>query len=73
MLAAEPCQSVCRWAAQGEWLDDASGGGLRLFACAGCGSEWVRTEAWTPADVDGDVPVEVAAERARADRADRSA
>ncbi len=37
--------------------------GLPLFGCAGCGSEWVRSEAWTPAQADGTVPPAVQAER----------
>ena len=40
---------------------------MRVFSCAGCGSEWVRAEAWTPADADGDVAADVAAERAQPD------
>ena len=67
-----PCQSVCVWAPTGEtWRApggaepaDASGGqDLRVFACAACGSEWVRTEAWTPIDAHGVVPEAVLAER----------
>jgi len=39
--------------------------GLALFRCAGCRSEWVRTQGWTPVGTDGVVPDEVAAEVAR--------
>lgn len=62
-VEAYPCQSVCVWRATGDvWLD-ARSGALRVFRCAGCGSEWVRTEAWTPVDAAGGVPSEIAAER----------
>ncbi len=60
-----PCHSICVWSATGEtWLDP-PGGVLSVFACAGCGSEWVRTEPWTPIDHIGQVPDAIAAERAR--------
>ena len=60
VLAANACQLVCDWSATGERRD-----GLALFRCAACRSEWVRTEAWTPARADGTVSAEVAAEAAR--------
>jgi hypothetical protein len=60
-----PCQSICVWKPTGEALSDAGGGGLHLFACVGCASEWVRTEPWTPIDSAGTVPSAVAAERDR--------
>ena len=64
-VEAWPCQSVCVWRATGEvWAPERTDEApLRVFACAGCGSEWVRTEPWTPIDAHGVVPVEVAAER----------
>jgi len=62
-LAANPCLLVCDWTATGVLRD-----GLPLFSCSGCGSEWVRTQAWTPARADGTVAPEVAAEAARQDR-----
>jgi hypothetical protein len=70
-VQAWPCQSVCVWAATGEtWRlrreESATQGDapdLRVFACAACGSEWVRTEAWTPVDALGAVPPDVLAER----------
>jgi hypothetical protein len=58
-LAANPCQQVCDWSATGGERD-----GLALFRCAACRSEWVRTEAWTPARADGSVSADVAAEAA---------
>jgi hypothetical protein len=59
-LAANPCQLICDWRSTGEARD-----GLPVFRCVGCSSEWVRTEAWTPARADGTVAPEVAAEAAR--------
>jgi hypothetical protein len=60
VLASYACQQVCEWSTTGARRD-----GLPLFVCAGCGSEWVRTEAWTPARADGTVAADVAAEAAR--------
>ena len=71
-VQAWPCQSVCVWAATGEtWrlprdddsVDQGEAPDLRVFACSACGSEWVRTEAWTPVDAHGVVPPGVLAER----------
>jgi hypothetical protein len=59
-LAQHPCQQVCAWAPTGTRRD-----GLPLFRCSGCGSEWVRAQAWTPAAADGQVSPAVAAEAAR--------
>jgi hypothetical protein len=62
-LEVWPCQSICVWSPSDEvWLDPAAGA-LRVFRCSGCGSEWVRTEAWTPVDAVGRVPPQVVAER----------
>jgi hypothetical protein len=48
-LASRPCLKLCRWLpSRGE-----AANGLPLFRCLGCGSEWVRTEPWTPVDADG--------------------
>ena len=66
-----PCQSVCVWAPTGEtWRapdvdisDSRDEPDLQVFACAACGSEWVRTEAWTPVDAHGVGPQAVLAER----------
>ncbi|WP_341729833.1 hypothetical protein [Brooklawnia sp.] len=62
-LRQNPCQRKCTWVAAGEVRD-----GGRLFHCLSCGSEWLRTEAWTPANADGVVPPEVQAERDRGHR-----
>jgi hypothetical protein len=62
-LAIAPCRTLCSWGPTGRQRD-----GLPLFACSGCGSEWVRSEPWKPIDADGVVPQAVAVEAARADR-----
>ena len=59
-LAMSDCLRECAWSTTDEHL-----GGERLFACGACGSQWVRTEAWTPIDWMGEVPEAVVAERAR--------
>ncbi len=63
-LRAFPCQHKCDWRPAGEVRD-----GGRLFACRGCGSEWLRTEPWTPRNADGTITPEVLAERNRGRRA----
>jgi hypothetical protein len=50
-LEISACRSRCCWQATDETLD-----GERLFACDGCGSEWVVSEPWTPIDWTGVVP-----------------
>ena len=60
-LAVSPCRGICTWAPTGATVGPAR---LALFACGGCGSEWVRTEAWTPVGAEGQVDAAVAAERA---------
>jgi hypothetical protein len=57
-LRISPCRRECSWAAQAEVRD-----GLPVFACASCGSEWVASEPWTPADWTGAVPEAVQRER----------
>jgi hypothetical protein len=56
------CRSLCGWQATGEQL-----GGEPLFACAGCGSEWVPSQPWTPVDYTGEVPGPVAEARSARD------
>lgn len=58
-LTISPCLTLCDWRATGTTRAD-----LPLLACAGCGSQWVRTEPWTPRNADGAVPLDVRAERA---------
>ena len=57
-LEIAACRRLCSWGATGERLD-----GQPLFACGGCGSEWVPTEQWTPVDWTGEVPEPVQAAR----------
>lgn len=59
-LRQAACRSECSWSPSGRVRD-----GELVFECAGCHSEWVRSEPWTPCDADGTVPVAVMAERAR--------
>ena len=35
--------------------------GEPLFACRGCGSQWVPSEHWTPREASGEIPAEVLA------------
>jgi hypothetical protein len=56
-LRVSPCRSLCDWRR--------TRGAAELFACAGCGSQWARTEAWTPRQADGSWPPGVREELAR--------
>ena len=58
-LAEHPCQARCAWTANGRYVDAAP-----VFSCAGCGSEWARTQAWTPIDANGFINPLILAERA---------
>jgi hypothetical protein len=62
-LEVGACRSLCSWQRTGESL-----GSEPVFACSGCGSEWVPSEPWTPVDHTGTVPEAVLAERARVRR-----
>jgi hypothetical protein len=65
-LATWPCQSICVWERIGEvQVPDDGPQPAVVFECRGCGSEWLRSEGWTPVDADGLVPVAVAAEATR--------
>ncbi len=57
-LNVSPCRTLCDWHPTDTSYED-----LPLFACTGCGSQWVRSEAWTPANADGVLPPEIRAER----------
>ncbi len=59
-LATHPCLEKCDWQPTAAERD-----GRTLFACHGCGSEWVSTERWTPQQADGTISPAVAAERER--------
>jgi hypothetical protein len=54
-LESAGCRAECSWHDTGARL-----AGERLFTCAGCGSEWVPSEQWTPVDHTGVVPAQVA-------------
>jgi hypothetical protein len=56
-LAQYACQDACRWRP-----DDSVPAPLTRFACTGCGSQWDRSQLWTPIDRDGTVPASVRAE-----------
>lgn len=56
-LAAYACRSLCSWQRTPRELE-----GAPLFACRGCGSQWVRSEPWTPCDYTGRIPDAVRAE-----------
>ena len=51
MLTVSPCRRLCSWGPTRATYD-----GLPLFACGGCGSQWVRTEPWSPRQADGSWP-----------------
>ena len=59
-LLQEPCQSRCDWTPTGDLRD-----GHLVFACTGCSTEWVRTEGWSPRNLDGSIAGAVAAELER--------
>ena len=59
-LAVAPCRNLCDWSRSASPYPDRA-----LFACAGCGSQWVRTEGWTPRQHDGTVPPAVLEELRR--------
>ena len=67
-LEIAACRRLCSWSATGQRRD-----GERLFACSGCGSEWVVSEPWTPVDHTGEVPAAVQTERAAGRAAERRA
>lgn len=50
-LVSQPCRSLCWWASTGVEHERQP-----LFACAGCGSQWVRSEPWAPRQADGTWP-----------------
>jgi hypothetical protein len=50
-LTIAPCRSLCDWA-----RTPATQAGERVFACRGCGSQWVRSEPWAPRQADGSWP-----------------
>ena len=59
-LTVSPCRQLCDWICTPTVLDD-----LPVLACRGCGSQWVRSQPWTPAQADGSRPAAVLAELSR--------
>jgi hypothetical protein len=59
-LVISACRSLCEW-----YKTDKRIAAETVFACIGCGSEWVATEPWTPIDHEGFVPDAVQEERRR--------
>ncbi|HEX6246590.1 MAG TPA: hypothetical protein VFZ64_01850 [Nocardioidaceae bacterium] len=62
-LEIAACRRLCSWHDTETLLD-----GEHLFACSGCGSEWVASQSWTPVDHTGVVPEPVQVERRRRGR-----
>lgn len=62
-LTTAPCRSLCDWTRTPSPYPD-----LAMLACGGCGTQWVRTEGWTPRQADGTVPPDVRHELATRDR-----
>lgn len=53
-LRIRSCRDLCAWnRTPAERRDEP------MFACRGCGSQWVPSEPWTPRDSNGAVPPEV--------------
>lgn len=57
-LRVRPCRDLCSW-----HRTPVERRGEAMFACRGCGSQWVPGEHWTPRDRDGAVPPEILAIR----------
>ncbi|AVZ41141.1 hypothetical protein CT688_07490 [Dietzia sp. JS16-p6b] len=53
-LRVRSCRDLCQWT-----RTPAERRGEPVFACRGCGSQWVPSEHWTPRDSSGAVPPEV--------------
>lgn len=67
-LTIAPCRQLCDWR-----TTTATYAGKPLFACAGCGSQWVRSEPWAPRQADGSWPPGVKEELAEQTLADLQA
>jgi hypothetical protein len=65
-LRVQPCRGECEWR-EAPARDRRRVEELLLFACRGCGTQWLRSLAWTPIDADGTIPEEVRQEAARRD------
>ena len=55
-LRVRSCLDLCNWN-----KTPVERRGEPLFACRGCGSQWVPSEHWTPRDASGHIPPEVVA------------
>lgn len=53
-LRIRSCRDLCEWT-----RTPVERRGEPMFACRGCGSQWVPSESWTPRDSNGAVPPEV--------------
>lgn len=53
-LRVRACRDLCSWNRTPVERD-----GEPVFACRGCGSQWVPSEQWTPRDSAGSIPEEV--------------
>ena len=59
-LQISACRQECSWSRTDEVITAEP-----VFACGGCGSEWVPSQEWTPIDCNGNVPQSVQRERSR--------
>lgn len=62
-LKIAACRRLCSWHETEDVLE-----GESLFACKGCGSQWVASEPWTPIDHTGEIPEPVQRVRRRGGR-----
>ena len=53
-LRVRSCRDLCNWNETPVQRRDES-----LFACRGCGSQWVPSEHWTPREASGTIPAPV--------------
>ena len=53
-LRVRSCRDLCNWV-----KTPVEHRGEPLFACQGCGSQWVPSELWTPREASGEIPAEV--------------
>lgn len=67
-LVIAPCRQLCEWSPT-----RATRPAGRLYACTGCGSQWLPGEPWTPRQADGSWPPGLRAELRRHDRAQDAA
>ncbi len=63
-LRVQPCRGECAWRETPARMQR-SVENLPVFACGGCGTQWVRSLTWTPIDADGTIPDQVLQEASR--------